>query len=40
MPNIDSTSSWEQIMACSHPTQPTRYYHGYVKRPGFYSSRI
>lgn len=30
MPNIDSTSSWEHVIACSHPTQPTRYYRGYA----------
>lgn len=28
--NIDPTSSWEHVIACSHPTQPTRYYRGYV----------
>lgn len=25
-----SSSSWEQVIACSHPTQPTRYYRGYA----------
>lgn len=28
--NNDQEKSWEAVIACHHPTQPTRYYRGYM----------